>query len=372
MLIRALYYDGKTSTAHPVNLSLIEGNLAVRGEDGLEFIWPFENIKSIEPPSPTTPLRLKNGYHGAERLVISDATTHEEIIRHFPRMNERDKIWSQNAKRLVGWGTAAMVSLVFTVLVAIPLIATQIADNLPASFEKEMGEQAYEQILKTLTFIDGRNDERRLTCGTPGDTADVHLSQLMARLLTQQYKGAEPLIQVVNFQMQNAFALPGGHIVVFRGLLENLQHPDELAGILAHEIGHVIHRHSTKIFIEQLGTSALVGLWFGDVTGGTAVAGLGQALLNSTHTREAEREADAYALDALNRENISALPAARFFERLFSAQGGMEKGLSLLNTHPMSDARASYFKTNSTGTQPSLSNDAWLTIKNMCPTPPAE
>ncbi len=372
MVIRALYYDGETSNAHPVELSLANGELGISGIDKTARVWSSDEVKAVEKPTSTTPLRLRRGFDGDERLVIADENAQIEIMRYFPLINQQDKVWSRNAKRLVGWGSAAIASLVFTVLVAIPMIAQQISDSLPASYEHKMGEQAYEQIIKTLTFIERKNSDARLTCVTKDNSAERHLAELAGRLLPDKSLENRPQIKVVNFKMENAFALPGGHIVLFRGLLENLQHPDELAGILAHEIGHVVYRHTTKIFIEQAGTSALIGLIFGDVTGGTAIAGLGQALLNSAHTREAEQEADAYALNVLNRENISAVPAARFFERLFAEQGHMEQTLSLLNTHPMSNERATFFKDHATGTKPSLSDDAWKAIKNMCADPPSD
>ncbi len=372
MMIPALYYDGRTSQAHVAQLSLQNTGLTVQLEDGRKIIWGAEEVKFVEPPTATTPFRLRQGFNGAERLVIADSSWQKILIGYYPLITQPDNLWSKNAKRLFGWGGAAVISLVFTVLVAVPLIARQVAENLPLAVEQQIGQQAFEHIVKTLAFIEQRTSENNLICGASGTKVDQHLAKLIHRLLPAQTATIKPLIKVVDLKMDNAFALPGGHIVLFRGLLEKLQDPNELAGIVAHELGHVAYRHSTKVFVEQLGTSVLIGLLFGDVTGGAAVAGLGQALLNSSHTREAEREADTYAIEVLNRENISALPAARFFQRLFEDQGRLEKRLSLLNTHPMSDDRADFFQANSTGTSPAMSDDAWIAIKNICARSPID
>lgn len=366
MQIAALYYDGQTSQAHPVELSVKDSDLAIQFPDAADIKWAKSEVKFVETPTETTPIRLRHGFEGDERVVIKDSRHANELVRHFPLIAKREKTWSKNAKRLFIWGGAAIASLTFTVMVAIPIIAKQVTDNLPTSFENQMGKQATEQIIKAVAFLEKRNPDNTLICGRPGDQANRALNKLMTRIVPAAPNGLKPILKVVDLKMENAFALPGGNIVLFRGLLESMESPDELAGVLAHELGHLKYKHSTKIFIEQTGTSVLIGLLFGDVTGGTALAGIGQALLNSAHTRDAEREADVFALDVLNRENISALPAARFFERLHDKHGGIEKTLGLLNTHPMSQDRAAFFKNNATGTRPSMSVSDWAAIKSMC------
>ena len=366
MRISALYYDGQTSAAHRVEIETQNGDLVIFFQDGHKISWATNDVKFVEPPTATTAVRLRRGFEGVERLVIEDGRCADELRLHFPLINKGDKIWSKNAKRFFIWGGIAIASLVFTVLVAIPIVAEQVVDHLPASFENQMGKQATDQIIKAVAFLEKRNSETQLICGVPGGKAEQILNKLITRFLPADTQGLAPNLKVVDLKMENAFALPGGHMVLFRGLLDVMESPDELAGVLAHELGHLNYKHSTKVFIEQTGTSVLIGLLFGDVTGGTALAGIGQALLNSAHTRDAEREADAFALEVLNRENISALPAARFFERLHEKDGGLEKTLGLLNTHPMSQDRADFFKDQATGTQPSMSADEWRAIKTMC------
>ena len=96
----------------------------------------------------------------------------------------------------------------------------------------------------------------------------------------------------------NAFALPGGHIYVFQGLIDRAQSPDELAGVLAHEIGHVAHRDGTRTVLQTAGLSFLFGMMLGDFFGGGAVVIAAKTVLRSSYSRRVEAAADTYSVDA--------------------------------------------------------------------------
>lgn len=362
----ALYYDGTTSQAYAATLQLTPEHLAIELEDGTKFNWAADDVKLVEPPTSSTPLRLRCGFEDDARLLIEDPARFEDFKRIYPHIAKGENLWGKNSRRLIIWGSAAVASVAFTVLVAVPIIAQQVAENLPPSFERKMGREASEQIIKAVAFLEKRNPETKLVCGVADDPGNKALSRLINRLKPAQTGGLSPVLKVVDLKMENAFALPGGHMVLFRGLLDKMEGAEELAGVLAHELGHLRYNHSTKIFIERTGTSVLIGMLFGDVTGGTALAGIGQALLNSAHTRDAEREADTFALETLNRENIRSEPTVRFFERLDAQHGNLEQTLGLLNTHPMSTERAQYFAENGTGTRTAMPDRDWKAIKSVC------
>src|SRR5438067_12903258 len=112
--------------------------------------------------------------------------------------------------------------------------------------------------------------------------------------------------------LPNAFALPGGRVYVLSGLLAQAQSPDELAGVLAHEFGHVVRRDGLRRLIRDGGTSFLVGLMFGDVTGSGVVLMAGRIVLSASHTRAAEEEADAFAVTVMHRLGRPAAPMGRY------------------------------------------------------------
>ncbi len=128
----------------------------------------------------------------------------------------------------------------------------------------------------------------------------------------------------------NAFALPGGHVVVFTGLLRATESAEELAGVLAHEIGHVEMRHSLRKMIHGLGWRAVLGVALWDFSGGIWGDMAGE-LGRLSYSRDLEIEADREAVKLLRRTGLPAEGMARFFERM-ERQG---KAIpALLSTHP--------------------------------------
>jgi beta-barrel assembly-enhancing protease len=150
---------------------------------------------------------------------------------------------------------------------------------------------------------------------------------------------------LVNSGQINAFAVPGGHIYINRGLIERTRNLSELAGVLAHEIAHVEERHSAQM-IERMQRAEL-GLTAAYILTGRAPGGLEQAGVNilgnlwmAQHSREAEREADATAVPLLVRAGIDPRGLPSFFEVLLQEQqrspGRVEQWFS---THPLTAER---------------------------------
>ena len=136
------------------------------------------------------------------------------------------------------------------------------------------------------------------------------LDSLLRRLRPAQ-GFIEPItLTVADRPVVNAFAAPGGQIVIFRGLIDKAQSADELAGVLAHEVTHVQHRHPGKMLIRQAGLSLLIKAIAGDVGQAADTA----VLLRGS--RNAERAADAGALDLLRQAHISPAGFADFFKRM--------------------------------------------------------
>jgi predicted Zn-dependent protease len=152
--------------------------------------------------------------------------------------------------------------------------------------------------------------------------------------------------RVVNTDAVNAFAVPGGFVYINRGLIERTANLSELAGVMAHEIGHVEHRHS----VEQLERAqrANLGLTVAYILMGRAPSGVERAAIDvggglyfSSHSREAENEADATAVDLLVRAGIDPNGVPSFFQKLLNEQGGSRGGLQWFSTHPTTQDRIS-------------------------------
>lgn len=137
----------------------------------------------------------------------------------------------------------------------------------------------------------------------------------------------------------NAFAGPGGIVVVHSGLIAKAESADELAGVLAHEVQHVERRHSLQLMIHSAGWAAILAVTLGDVSAITGV--FIHQIGNLRHSRELEREADADGVAALARAGIPPASMTKLMERLLAEEKrrGTTVDIPLLSTHPATDER---------------------------------
>ena len=190
----------------------------------------------------------------------------------------------------------------------------------------------------------------------------------MLRSLTQRLGVSDEVatVDVVNIPIVNAVTLPGGHILIFDGLLQQAGSPDELAGVIGHELGHVEHRDVIESLLRQLGLSVLLGGLDGNIGGYT------NALVSSAYSRDAESRADQYAIRALNSAGISPAPTAEFFKRLegkAGKPGGATVVLNYLASHPPSARRAERFRSAARRGEaytPTLQESEWQALRGIC------
>jgi predicted Zn-dependent protease len=144
-------------------------------------------------------------------------------------------------------------------------------------------------------------------------------------------------MKVLQNEDPNAFAIPGGKIFIHSGLIQFCNSPEELAAIIAHEMGHVEHRHSINQLVKQFGVSALIS-YFTD-GGANVTSTVSQELLSTMFSREDESEADDFALALLAKSGINPALLGEVFQRMKSDYNEVEGSLSLLSTHPSMDER---------------------------------
>jgi predicted Zn-dependent protease len=165
--------------------------------------------------------------------------------------------------------------------------------------------------------------------------------------------------------MTNAFALPGGAIVIFDGLIEFAETPEEVAGVLAHEMAHVIKRHGTEALLRSYGLELLIEALTGSAGGGVA-GGIGETLLGLSYSRDAEGEADRTGIELLLEAGLRADGIGRFFERFDEGPGDMPAALNLLSTHPSSETRARLADEAGSGGAPAMSEADWQALQVIC------
>jgi predicted Zn-dependent protease len=203
-------------------------------------------------------------------------------------------------------------------------------DRIPVEWEQKLGESAYRDFLAQQDVVkDG-----------PSVAAVKEMTHRLTDPIPENPYTFE--VAVVKSDVVNAFALPGGHIVVFTGLMKKAESPEEVAGVLAHELNHVLQRHGLERIVKQLGFVAVVSIVLGNQQGlGGIMKQLGVELMTLKFGRAQEIEADLTGLQLLHRAKIDPSGMITFFERLAEKDEGRVEWLS---THPMSSARADRLK----------------------------
>jgi beta-barrel assembly-enhancing protease len=144
-----------------------------------------------------------------------------------------------------------------------------------------------------------------------------------------------------NDTVVNAFAVPGGFVYVYTGLLKNVRNEAEIAGVLAHEIAHVAKRHGAKQMVKQYGMDLLLDVVVGDSTATRQVIDISSGLLFLRYSRDNEFEADSCAVEYLTLAGYNPSGMKTFLEYLEATGGSSPKLLNFLSTHPPTDERVS-------------------------------
>jgi hypothetical protein len=335
-------YDGRIAVRQPVTVEAAGDALVLSGAEGGDFEVPREALRFLEKRRDCEIYARVDQEGWRLGLGLEEA----EALRPLLPAEER---YGRLIDRF-GLGRAAVAFLAVSALVVVagmqfPSVA---APYVPASWEKNFGDSL-------VGDFGGRY------CA--GEGGQAALDKLALKLSP----GAKSMkFRVVSAGVVNAAAFPGGNILIFDELLKESDGPDELAGVLAHEIAHVEERHTTETMIRQLGIGIFVA-GFGGTTGSSI-----ESLLAASYSRGAEDEADREAIEALSGANVSPLGTAGFFERLAkqeSSLGRAAQPLSYLSSHPMSAERQKLFRDSAVrgrAYRPSLNRDEWEALFNIC------
>ena len=210
------------------------------------------------------------------------------------------------------------------------LLVELAVDRIPIEWEQKLGESAYRDFMAQHDVV------------KDGSSVDA-VREMTYRLASQVPNNPYTFeVTVVKSDVVNAFALPGGYIVAFTGLMKKAASAEEAAGVLAHELNHVLQRHGLERVVKQLGFVAVVSIVLGNQQGlGGIMKQLGVELMTLKFGRAQETEADLTGLELLYRAKINPEGMITFFQRLAEKDEGRVEWLS---THPMSSARAERLK----------------------------
>jgi beta-barrel assembly-enhancing protease len=341
-MVKVWHYDGSTAIRHEAFIEEAGSGftLTVDGEASQTLSWSDLVAAGSRNGLPFFGHRSIKGWKiGLEAVAPAD------LARHLPQRQTYGK-WIDR----IGVGPASVAFVAISALVV--LIGVKLPDLIaplvPLSFEKKLGEAM-------VGDLGGR------FCNGPG-------GQTALNIIKKRVGGNDPNIdiRVANFPLVNAVTLPGGKIIVFRGLLQEAKSSDEIAGVLSHEIGHVRHRDVMQGLLRQTGLSILLG-----GAGGNA-GGYANAAIGLTYTRKAEEEADSYAIEALRNGRVSPEDTARFFNRLARDEeklGAAKAAIGYVSSHPLSGDRELRFRRSmqkNANYTPVLDKDQWTALEDIC------
>src|SRR5882757_8280979 len=350
----AIYFDGTSNQRRAVTLHFAD-RLEIRDGDTVLAAWAYADIRRADGPAGM--LRLSSLTAPAlARLEIRDAAVAADLVARCATLDENTP-GRRGVAAIVGWSLAATISIVAVVLFGVPLAADRLTPLVPDAFERRLGEVADSQV---KSLFDAKVCEN-----AAGQKA---FSKLVTAL--REAAGMDTSVQsgVLSSPIPNAFALPGGRVYLLNGLLAKAENADEIAGVLAHELGYLQHRDSMRGLIRNGGTSFLIGLLFGDITGSSALIFASRTLVTSSHSREAEHDADSFAINVMLRLGRSPKPMGELLFRVTGKEGG--GGLSILSGHPLTEDRLARMSREDQPAKgpPLLTPEEWQALKSICMT----
>jgi Zn-dependent protease with chaperone function len=279
-----------------------------------------------------------SGQNGERTLYLKNP----DVIRAFretapdhlglPLAKVAEQVRQVRHRRRLAWGVVGGVILatVLGLWLGSDLFVEIAVSRIPVEWEQKLGESAYRDFLS----------HQEVMKEGPAVAALGEMTQRMtAQIPDNPYKFE---VTVVKSDVVNAFALPGGYVVVFTGLMKKAESGEEVAGVLSHELNHVLQRHGLERIVKNLGLMTVAAIVFGNQQGLVGMMKqLGVELFTLKFGREQETEADLTGLQLLQRAKIDPSGMIRFFERLSEKDEGRMEWLS---THPMSAARAERLK----------------------------
>jgi len=350
------FSDGRTAEAHDVRVGFSPRGLVLRIEGASEdLIWPYGALSTAEPISSHAIDALVSYAHqpGAS-VFVPNGTFARQLAEMAPQLTTRAA--RRRAATPWIWAALGVVLVAGGVWAAQLSPARAIASLLPHSVRDTLGRQTINAMASG-----------KAVCETPDGSKA--LARMMERLSAGTPASTRFEITVVDWDLVNAFAAPGNKIVLTRGVIEKAGGPDEIAGILAHEMGHGIELHPESGIVRAIGLTAAVELMMGG-SGGT-VGNLGIMLAQLSYSRQAEAAADDQALALMRAAQISPDGLLAFFRRMSgdeeSSNGHDEFAFDILRTHPATRDRIRRIAAEQRyDTKPALSATDWKQLKSIC------
>jgi Zn-dependent protease with chaperone function len=326
--------------------------------------WSRDEVRQTQGFYAGEQVRLERVGAHTDVVVVEDAALVTALARAWGRPSTRLHDPARRGRRLRLTVLAALGAVGFgggLYLWGIPALAEVTAARVPLGWEERLGQTVAEHLAPA-----------RRRCAEPERLQRLEsiLLEVTRRLPAHPYTFR---LVVVDDDDVNAFAAPGGHLIVLRGLLEFVATPDELAGVFAHEVQHVVRRHTTQALLRHASTGLLLAAAAGDLSGLTAFGLESARTLGSLrYGRRAEEEADREGMRLLIAGGLDPASMIAFFEALARRDSGPSRAswTRYLSSHPATEARLAELRAlAATATSPPrrlLPDYDWSDMARIC------
>jgi predicted Zn-dependent protease len=355
----AAYLDGRSAARRRATARIGRTALEITlADSNTRLLWPYREIRQTQGTYAGEHVRLERGGELSEALLVPDVAFLSALREAAP-----DTHFHNPARRrfrvglIVVAGIAAIALGVGLYLFAVPAAAGVAAERVPVQWESRLGEAIVQHIAPAS---DRCTDDAR----------QARIDAIAAAVLKPVSTTYTFRIAVANSPTVNALAAPGGAIVVFRGLLDRTESAEELAGVLAHEFQHVLHRHATRAIFQHASAGILMAAVVGDVSAVVAFGLEGARMLGDlSMSRQAEAQADRDGMQMLHDAGIDTAGMVTFFEKLAQLHGDPGRGKYLMSHPAPQDRLATMRALSAQWPRPAtrlMADYDWNDIKSIC------
>ncbi|MGB0403733.1 MAG: M48 family metallopeptidase [Salibacteraceae bacterium] len=316
--MHAYFIDGKTSKRRICKIEFTPNalNISYSNNENTKVFseWSIDRIHKIGIISSNFTIRYGDFPH--EIIEFQTFEDLKKLIEHYPNASFHKSNYNKfRSHGIKGIAFAIVGVIIFSVLFFVygtPLLADTFARSIPREYETFIGEKFQYSYLEYLEVDSNKS---------------VQIQNFYNNL---HYQSEYPIsVVVVESEMINAFALPGGFIVVFTGALEVMETEEELAALLAHEVSHVNNRHSLRTVSRELALYVLLASLTGDAGGFSTVLIENSNMISTmSYSRNFEKEADLEGLKLMMASNLDPNGMIELFKKFEAASKHTSKKIS--------------------------------------------
>ena len=322
----AQYFDGQTSKPVMVKVSMMESSLSINASE--PYIAKQISIQQIHFFRSIDKDRIVINFNegNAECVDISYPEIASIFTTQYPGLNRKNKLsnWGQLSNRKVSLLLGCLLLLIGIIyFYGIPMIGEASTKLISKQQEMTLGNTIYENLIKSYRQ----------------DTLKTRIANQLVKKIDFQ-SPYDIQVTVVHEKEKNAFALPGGHIVIFTGLLDAIEDHAAFFALLAHEVSHVNHQHALRSIFRSMATSLFISVLLSDVNGvSSLLIDNANQFKTLSFSRNLESEADAEGLKVLLHNGIDPNGMIRLFKILMQQSDELDQQWAFLSTHPLTKKR---------------------------------